>query len=123
MKQDNNVFYTETRPWGSFINILVRENYKVKEIKVNPKQRLSYQSHSKRAEKWIVVEGKASVTLDDKELTLSPGDTVSIDVGQKHRVENKEDVELKFIEIQTGTYFGEDDIVRYSDDYGRVDNG
>lgn len=111
--------YTEQRPWGNFTVLLVRDGCKVKEIVVNSKQRLSYQSHSKRKEKWVVFEGTATVTLDEKEIILLPGDSIEIPVNVKHRVENREEQILKFIEVQTGTYFGEDDIVRYEDDYGR----
>lgn len=114
-----NFFYTENRPWGTFTNILTKINYKVKEITVNPKQRLSYQSHNKRAEQWIIVEGTATVTLEDVEYELEPGQSIQIPLKAKHRIENKKETQLKFIEVQTGEYFGEDDIIRYNDDYGR----
>ena len=117
---EEKFIYTEERPWGSFTTILVRAGCKVKEIVVNPGQRLSYQSHSKRKEKWVVFEGTATVTLDDKIHKVEVGESIEIPVGSKHRVENCEKEILKFIEVQTGTYFGEDDIVRYEDDYGRA---
>lgn len=116
---EEKFIYTEERPWGSFTTILVREGCKVKEIVVNPGQRLSYQSHSKRKETWIVIEGVATVTIDEKVKKIKEGKTIQIPVGAKHRVENKKKEILRFIEIQTGTYFGEDDIIRYEDDYGR----
>ena len=111
--------YKEKRPWGSFENLLDTDYCKVKRIIVKPKQRLSYQYHHKRSECWVVVKGEAIVTLDDKEFTYHKGEIVDIPVGTKHRVQNDEDIDLIFIETQTGTYFGEDDIVRIEDDYGR----
>jgi mannose-6-phosphate isomerase len=111
--------YVEERPWGSFFIMEESPSYKVKRIVVNPGHRLSYQSHKKRDELWIVVKGEAVVTIDDKEKTVPYGHSVKIKKNQKHRVENKEKEILVFIEIQTGTYFGEDDIIRYQDDYKR----
>ena len=111
--------YKEYRPWGSFENLLDEEYCKVKRIIVKPGQRLSYQYHYKRDECWVIVQGAATVTLDDKIHTFIEGDVVQIEYGTKHRVENKGDEDLIFIETQTGTYFGEDDIVRLEDDYGR----
>lgn len=120
---EEKLIYTETRPWGKFTTILVREGCKVKEIEVEPQQRLSYQSHEKRKEKWVVFEGIATVTLNERETVLYPGDSIEIPVNAKHRVANNEKKKkLKFIEVQTGTYFGEDDIIRYDDDYGRSKN-
>ena len=111
--------YKEYRPWGSFENLLDEEYCKVKRIIVKPGQRLSYQYHYKRDECWVIVQGAATVTLDDKIHTFIEGDVVQIEYGTKHRVENKSEQDLIFIETQTGTYFGEDDIVRIEDDYGR----
>jgi len=117
---EEKFIYTEERPWGKFTTILVRDGCKVKEIEVEPQQRLSYQSHEKRKEKWIVFEGIATVTLNEREFVLYPGDSIEIPFNAKHRVANREKKQkLKFIEVQTGTYFGEDDIIRYDDDYGR----
>ena len=96
--------------------------YKVKRIIVNSGKRLSYQTHSKRQEHWMIVEGTAKVTLNGAELTVPSGQTVDIPVGAAHRIENASDAKLVFIEIQTGSYFGEDDIVRLQDDYGRSSN-
>jgi len=117
------MLYTEERPWGQFTNLLENEHCKVKEIIVNPEQRLSYQSHYKRNERWTVICGVATITLNDKRMILFPGDSIEIPKEAKHRVENAEKEILKFIEIQTGDYFGEDDIVRYEDDYGRNKDG
>ena len=111
--------YKEYRPWGSFENLLDEDYCKVKRIIVKPGQRLSYQYHYKRNECWVIVQGAATVTLDDKIHTFIEGDVVQIEYGTKHRVENKSEQDLIFIETQTGTYFGEDDIVRIKDDYGR----
>ena len=111
--------YIEHRPWGSFENLLDEDYCKVKRIIVKPGQRLSYQYHHKRTEYWVVVQGKATVTLDHQVGVFDEGEVVIIPVGTKHRVENKDEEDLIFIETQTGTYFGEDDIVRLEDDYGR----
>ena len=118
--------YIEERPWGSFENLLDEDYCKVKRIIVKPGQRLSYQYHHKRNECWVVVQGRATVTLDGKDFEYESdnelGNIVNIPVGTKHRVRNDEEIDLIFIETQTGTYFGEDDIVRIEDDYGRNKN-
>ena len=111
--------YVEDRPWGSFENLLDTEYCKVKRIIVKPEQRLSYQYHNKRAEAWVVVQGIATVTLNDKVFTYKEGEIVDIEYGTRHRVQNEQEEDLIFIETQTGTYFGEDDIVRIEDDYDR----
>ena len=113
--------HKEERPWGSFENLLDEEYCKVKRIIVKPGQRLSYQYHYKRSECWVIVQGVADVTLNDKEYLFNTNNVVEIPTGTKHRVENKGSEDLIFIETQTGTYFGEDDIVRIEDDYGRND--
>ncbi len=108
------------KPWGGFMQIDEGDTYNVKRIEVNPGHRLSYQKHSKRSENWFVVAGTAKVLLDGKEIILIPGESVEIPIGACHRVENCGEERLVFIEIQRGTYFGEDDIVRLEDDYGRT---
>ena len=110
----------ESRPWGMFEVLLDAPECKVKRITVAPEQRLSYQSHTKRQEQWVVVKGILTVILKDIEYTLHPGSSIFIDCGEKHRAWNKTDEPVQFIEVQTGTYFGEDDIIRYEDDYERV---
>jgi len=105
--------YKEERPWGTFENLLDTDYCKVKEIVIKKGGRPSYQYHYKRSEVWVVA------TLDDVEITYKVGEIVNVPVGTKHRVENRSDEDLKFIEVQVGTYFGEDDIVRLEDDYGR----
>ncbi len=107
------------RPWGTYTVFADESTFKLKRIDVNPHQKLSLQSHSKRDELWAVVAGYGFVTLDGLEIPVSYGKTVDIMAGQKHRINNSGDEMLTFIEVQTGTYFGEDDIVRYEDDYGR----
>ena len=109
----------EHRPWGTFEIIKDTEEFKGKLITVYPGQQLSYQYHHKRAEHWIIVSGSGEVVLDDRVCPVAVGYHVFIEVGQKHRIRNTGSVPLKFVEVQLGTYFGEDDIVRVSDDYGR----
>ncbi len=111
----------DRRPWGSYTVLEERANYKVKRIEVLPGQRLSYQKHEKRAEHWMIVGGRASVTLNGEEVALSPGQSIDIPQGAAHRIANPGKDPLIFIEIQQGDYFGEDDIIRLEDDYGRID--
>jgi len=111
--------YRENRPWGQFENILEREDCKVKLITIKPGQAPSYQSHEKRCERYVIVQGSAIITLDDVSKEYTKGDIVIVDFKQKHRVRCTSNEDLIFIEVQLGTYFGEDDIIRYSDDYGR----
>jgi mannose-6-phosphate isomerase len=87
---------------------------------VHPGKRLSYQQHARRAEHWFIVAGSGSVTLDDTTKSVGPGDAIDVAVGAKHRIANTGDVDLVFIEVQHGEYFGEDDIVRLEDDFGRA---
>ena len=94
-------------------------DHKVKRLVVTPGKRLSYQVHARRAEHWYIVSGVATVTLDGEMFDRSPGQTVDIAIGTAHRCENKGEVPVVFIEVQSGTYFGEDDIVRLEDDFGR----
>ena len=107
------------RPWGRYEVLQDSENFKVKCIYVLPGTRLSYQRHQKRKEHWFIVSGVATVVLDGQTFTRSPGQTVDVQVGQLHRIGNSGSEELTFIEVQTGTYFGEDDIERIEDDYSR----
>jgi mannose-6-phosphate isomerase len=111
----------DRRPWGTFIVLDEGENFKVKRIEVLPGKRLSYQKHSKRAEHWVVVQGTANVTLDDREIIVSTGEAIDIATGSAHRVENPGTDMLVFIEVQRGSYLGEDDIVRLQDDFGRAE--
>ena len=110
---------TETRPWGKFEILIDNSDCKVKQITVNPGGRLSYQYHQHRSEVWTIVSGIATMTLDGKISDYIYGETILIPLGMKHRVENKGYDDLIFIEVQYGSYFGEDDIVRIEDDYNR----
>jgi mannose-6-phosphate isomerase-like protein (cupin superfamily) len=120
-KETTESYYSEERPWGSFTILDEGENYKVKRLEVLPGKRLSYQRHSRRAEHWFVVRGTAKVTLNDAEILVECGNALDIPTGSAHRVENSEGSEnLVIIETQTGDYFGEDDIERLDDDFGRI---
>lgn len=110
----------DVRPWGQYWVLEDAETHKIKRIEVNPEGRLSYQYHYKRSEVWTIVEGKAVITLDGTEKEYNVGDVAIIPQGVKHRIENKTQDKVVFIEVQYGTYFGEDDIVRIEDDYNRV---
>jgi mannose-6-phosphate isomerase len=109
----------EKRPWGKYEVLIDEKNCKVKKITVKPGGRLSYQYHYKRSEVWTIVSGEAYMLLDDELSLHTYGETILIPQGIKHRVENKGQDDLVFIEVQHGTYFGEDDIVRIEDDYNR----
>jgi len=109
----------DRRPWGTYTVLEEDRGFKVKRIEVLPGKRLSYQKHAQRAEHWFVVEGTAKVTLDDEEITVRAGESIDIPVGAAHRVENPGEENLVFIEVQRGSYLGEDDIVRLQDDFGR----
>lgn len=110
----------DRRPWGTFTVLDEGDNFKVKRIEVLPGKRLSYQKHAQRAEHWVVVQGTAKVTLDDRDHTVEAGQAIDIPIGSKHRVENPGEDLLVFIEVQRGNYLGEDDIVRLQDDFGRT---
>ena len=110
------------RPWGNYTVLDDgAPDHKVKRIVVHPGKRLSYQRHAKRAEHWFILSGTATVTLDGVVTELHPGDSIDIPQEGAHRMANDGDADVVFIEVQHGTYFGEDDIVRLEDDYGRVD--
>ncbi len=109
------------KPWGAYQVLDAGDGFQVKRIEVRPGGRLSYQRHARRAEHWFVVAGEAQVVLDGAERRLSPGESVDIPIGAAHRVAPAGEERLVLIEIQTGDYLGEDDIVRLEDDYGRVD--
>ena len=110
----------DKRPWGNFTVLdETAFDHKVKRIVVDPHMRLSYQQHSKRAEHWFIVSGTAIVTLDGIEHEVSEGESIDIKLGQAHRCENRTDQPVVFVEVQHGSYFGEDDIVRLEDDFGR----
>ena len=108
-----------SRPWGTYDSIDESDTFKVKRITVYPGHKLSKQFHHKRSETWVVVKGKATVTIGEETISLEKDESVYIPKGVHHRLENKELTPLELIEVQTGTYFGEDDIERIEDDYGR----
>ena len=111
-------------PWGTAKVLTEGENYRVKRISLKPESRQSYQSHKHRAEAWLIVSGEGKITIDDVESQVTQAAIVMISVGTKHRIENtSSDEPLVFIETQFGACIGEDDIIRYEDDYGRhLDN-
>jgi mannose-1-phosphate guanylyltransferase / mannose-6-phosphate isomerase len=107
------------RPWGSYDSVDSGPGFQVKRITVNPGAKLSLQKHAKRAEHWVVVSGVAKVTCDDRVFTLNENESTFIPLGSKHRLENPGSEPLHIIEVQSGRYLGEDDIVRFEDVYGR----
>ena len=107
------------RPWGKYFVLADEPNFKLKRIEVLPGHRLSYQYHFKRQEAWTIVQGTAKITLDGVDTIYKYGETALIPLSAKHRIENIGEDLLVFVEVQTGTYFGEDDIIRIEDDFGR----
>ncbi|MDC0446746.1 mannose-1-phosphate guanylyltransferase/mannose-6-phosphate isomerase [Gammaproteobacteria bacterium] len=107
------------RPWGWYDIIEVGDTFQVKRLHINPGAKLSLQSHQKREEHWVVVSGVASVVKGDESFELNKGQSVSIEIGEKHSLANNSDKELEIIEVQNGEYLGEDDIKRFDDIYGR----
>ena len=114
------VKYMQLKPWGSYTNLLDEEYTKVKKIVIKPGESPSYQYHFKRSEVWIIVKGQAEVKIDDVLMQHSVGDIICIPKEAAHQVTNNGNDELIFIEVQLGEYFGEDDIVRLEDKYGRI---
>jgi mannose-6-phosphate isomerase len=112
--------YSE-RPWGNY-TVLDDDapDHKVKRLVVHPGKRLSYQRHAQRSEHWFIVAGTAQVTIDGVVTEVGPGESIDIPLKGAHRVANAGDTDVVLIEVQHGTYFGEDDIERLEDDYGRV---
>jgi mannose-1-phosphate guanylyltransferase/mannose-6-phosphate isomerase len=108
------------RPWGSYDAIDSGDRYQVKRITVKPGQSLSLQMHHHRAEHWIVVQGTADVQVGEEHHTLSENESIYIPLGEKHRLSNPGKLPLYLIEVQSGSYLGEDDIVRFEDSYGRL---
>jgi mannose-1-phosphate guanylyltransferase / mannose-6-phosphate isomerase len=107
------------RPWGWYLEVDEGARFKVKRIMVNPGASLSLQMHHHRAEHWVVVKGTAQITNGDETLTLSENQSTYIPLGQTHRLRNPGVMPLEIIEVQSGSYLGEDDIVRFEDHYGR----
>lgn len=109
----------EERPWGKYFVLADEPGYKLKRTEVLPEHSLSYQYHHHRQEYCTVVEGETLLVLNEKEIVVKYGESIHIPLGAKHRIENRTSEILIFIEVQTGTYFGEDDIIRLEDDYSR----
>ncbi len=109
------------RPWGGYTVLEENRNYKIKRIEVNPGHRLSLQMHHHRSEHWIVVSGTARVTNGDEVSIININESTFIPMGKLHRLENPGIIPLIIIEVQSGEYLGEDDIVRFDDDYQRLD--
>ena len=114
------VLEEDHRPWGYYQVYADEPDHKVKRIVVYPGKRLSLQRHQRRMEHWYLLEGEAVVTRGDEELHLKEGESVNIPRGAVHRVRNPGTKDMAFIEVQTGDYFGEDDIERLEDDFGRM---
>jgi mannose-6-phosphate isomerase len=108
------------RPWGYFEVLSDEKDHKVKRITVHQGKRLSYQSHKKRYEHWFIVKGVGVITIDNDDIEVTSGYSVDINRETAHRIKNSGRDDLVFIEIQTGDYFGEDDIERLEDDFGRA---
>jgi mannose-6-phosphate isomerase len=115
----NDLDKRDIRPWGSYEVLLSTPDCKVKQITVKPGGILSYQLHYKRSEQWTIVKGNAVIILDGERLFRTVGESVKIPLGARHRIINEEQEDLIFIEVQTGSYFGEDDIIRIEDEYNR----
>jgi mannose-6-phosphate isomerase len=110
----------EERPWGNYSVLYTDETCQVKKLILNPGKRISLQSHEFRAEHWFIVSGQGSAELDGKKIEVGPGDSVDIPIGSMHRISCGEGDPMVFIEVQTGSSFEESDIVRYEDDFGRI---
>jgi mannose-6-phosphate isomerase len=110
----------DIRPWGEYTVLEDAPTFKVKRIEVRPGKRLSLQMHQRRSEHWFVVQGSGQVVLDERTVEVAAGASVDIPAGTAHRVTNTGPADLIFVEVQHGTYFGEDDIIRLQDDFGRA---
>ena len=121
-KEKEHHYYRKIiKPWGFYKTIGIGDTWQVKEIFVNPKSSLSLQSHKFRSEYWIIIKGIANVEINEQKMILKEGHSTHIPVGALHRLSNFGDVPLIIIEVQSGSYLGEDDIVRYKDNYGRCE--
>ena len=107
------------RPWGNFTRIEEGLTWQVKKLEIKPKESISLQMHKQRSEHWIIVSGKAKVEIEDEVKILNKNESTFIPLGSKHRLSNPEDIPLILIEVQSGAYLGEDDIIRFEDRYGR----
>jgi len=118
LSDENYATYVE-RPWGKYFKLFQEPGVWVKRVEVNPNARLSLQKHTKRSEKWIIVKGKGIASVNNKDIPVAPGTTVDIPLEAAHRIGNTGTDMLVLIEVATGDYLGEDDIIRIEDDYKR----
>jgi mannose-6-phosphate isomerase len=109
----------DQRPWGSYTVLYTDETCQVKKLVVNPGKRISLQSHKFRAEHWFIVSGQGTAEVDEREIDVTPGDSIDVPIGARHRISCSQSSPLVLIEVQTGSSFAEDDIVRHDDDFGR----
>jgi len=123
MSSEREFLETATPPWGKWEVMLDQPGYKVKRITVDPGEQLSYQKHAQRREHWVAVLGEGLVLLEGKEHILVVGDSIDVPAGMLHRVTNPGSAPFIFIEVQIGSYLGEDDIVRVENHYGRASGG
>ena len=119
-KKEAKLYYKTFRPWGYFISIERSLNWQIKKIVVNPMSSLSLQKHKFRSEHWIILEGSALVQIEETKTILTKNQSTYIPIGAKHRLSNPKKDPLTLIEVQSGNYLGEDDIVRFDDAYGRL---
>ena len=119
-KRQAEAFRRDHRPWGWFETLVLADRFQVKRIVVHPGASLSLQSHVHRSEHWIVVSGTARVTVDDHVTLVTENQSIYVPLGAVHRMENPGKVPMVLIEVQTGVYLGEDDIIRYEDRYART---
>jgi mannose-1-phosphate guanylyltransferase/mannose-6-phosphate isomerase len=117
----HKIHRTAVRPWGTYTVLCEGPGFKIKRVMVKPGQSLSLQMHHHRSEHWVVVSGTANISIDDNTVLMTPNQSTYIPIGAKHRLTNPGIVDLVLIEVQCGSYLGEDDIVRFSDIYGRVE--
>jgi mannose-6-phosphate isomerase len=120
LKSSQSVLFEDHRPWGYYQVLSDESDHKVKRIVVHPGQRLSLQRHRLRMEHWHIVQGYAVVTVNSREIPVCAGESIDIPQGAWHRIKNSGQDNVVFIEVQRGEYFGEDDIERLEDDYGRA---
>jgi len=121
-RPESDIHLKVYRPWGSYETLVISDRFQVKRIIVNPGEENSLQMHYHRAEHWVVVSGTAEVTLGDKVHLLTENQSIYVPLGERHRIKNPGTIPLVFIEVQSGAYLGEDDIVRLQDHYGRADS-
>ena len=110
----------EERPWGNYRVLYTDDTCQVKKLVVDPGKRISLQSHKFRAEHWFIVSGQGTAELDGNAIEVRPGTSIDIPIGSQHRISCSSPESLIFVEVQTGSSFAEDDIVRYEDDFGRI---